>query len=109
MVSASASSARASAYRRSSAASTAQLLDHSSVQQAIPHAPDVDDEGPRIDGVEPAAQARRVRVERSRPSQRPESPDLAEELLLREDALRLGSELHEQLELPGGHGDPHAV
>ena len=43
-----------------------------------------------------------MRVERPRPRERPVAPDVTEQLVLREDALRLGGERREQLELLAG-------
>ena len=46
-----------------------------------------------------------MRVERPRARERAIAPDVAEQLVLREDALRLGRERREQLELLAGEMD----
>jgi len=48
---------------------------------------------------QPPAQPRRVRVERSRASEAPKAPDIAQQLLLREHPRRLAGELRQELEL----------
>src|ERR1041385_9485439 len=56
-----------------------------------------------------ASQARRVRVQRARSAQGDEAPDLAEQLLLGEDARGIRGELRDELELLRGERDREAV
>src|SRR5438105_4029198 len=78
-------------------------------EQPVAHPPYVEDERPFAASGELAAKAGRVRVERPRLAERAEAPDLAQELLFREDAARIGGELQEQLVLLRGQVDPPAA
>src|SRR5919204_5230696 len=78
-------------------------------EQPVAHPPHVEDEGPVASSGELAAKAGRVRVQGPRLAERAEAPDLAQELLLREDAVRLRGELQEQLVLLRRQVDPLAA
>src|SRR5438105_672747 len=78
-------------------------------EQPVAHPPHVEDERPFAASGELAAKAGRVRVERPRLAERTEAPDLAQELLLREDAVRFRGELQEQLVLLRRQVDPRTA
>src|SRR5262245_40932202 len=62
------------------------------LEQPVSDAPDVHDEAVVVRELELLPEARRVRLERARPPEGAEAPDLAQELLLREHAVRLRRE-----------------
>ena len=62
------------------------------VDELVAHPPDVDDEAAVGAERELPPEARRVRVERPRAAERPVAPDVAQQLVLREDPLRLRGE-----------------
>jgi hypothetical protein len=78
-------------------------------EQPVAHPPDVEHEGAVTARGKPAPQARGVRVERPRLPERLESPHLAQELLLREDARGVRRELEQQLVLLRRQVDAGAV
>src|SRR5919206_2226783 len=78
-------------------------------EQPVAHPPDVDHERSFACSGEPSAQAGGVRIECPRLAERLEAPDLAQQLLLGEDADRVGRELEQQFVLLRGQVDTHAV
>src|SRR5215211_3798591 len=76
------------------------------LHEAVAHAPHVEDEPrPTTLLLQLAPQPAGVRVERARAAERFEAPDVAKQLLLREDASRLGCERPQQRELLVGELD----
>src|SRR5262245_30542173 len=82
--------------------SSSELLEH-----AVSHAPHVHDEAILRPETELLANARRVRLQRPSPAERPVAPHLAQERLLREHPIGIGGELRDELELlrRERHGD----
>src|SRR5262249_9167827 len=72
--------------------------------ESLAHPPLVDDVLAAV-ARQLAAEARGMRVERPGPTERPVAPDLAQQLFLREDAIRVGGELQQELVLPAGERD----
>src|SRR5919206_29777 len=80
-----------------------------SSEQAVPDTPDVENAVLGAGLGELAPEPGGMRIERPGPSERPEAPDVAKELLLGEDARGLGRQLHQQLVLLGRERDRQAV
>ena len=85
-------------------ATSVHRADSNQSSKPVADAPHVDDERPGIDRLKLATQARRMRVERARPAERPEAPDLAQQLLLREHALRVARQLQRAARTPSRRG-----
>src|SRR6266508_1795214 len=70
--------------------------------EPVPHSPHVEDVGGLGRAVELAPQPRRMRVQRARTPERPEAPDVAQELFFLEDPFGILGERDEELVLLGG-------
>ena len=83
-------------------------LSRGTVDQPVAHAPDVDHEAVAA-AAELVAQPARVRVQRAGAAQRPEAPDRAQELVLREHARGVGGQRAHERELLLGELDRRAA
>ena len=77
----------------------------SSGQQPVAHPPHVDDVLAAVGQPELATQPRRVRVDGAGAERRSHAPHVAEQLLLREHALRVGRETRREVELAARERD----